>query len=397
MILPNVSTPKARWPRHGKVLALTAALMPVLLGFTAVAVDTAVVAATRAQLQTAADAAALAGAHELASQQHLLAYPVGLTEINAAQTRARTTGALNRVLGQPSVFLANSTNANTGAEDFVVGYLSRPFDPTQALNTNIAAVPYFNAVIVRTARNDTHGGSIPGFFSALWGNRGTDLRISAAAAAVGISGYRQIDSTTRANLLPIVLDKSTYVQMIRGSTTDQYTWDTATNTVRKGGDGITESKLYPVGNGYPGNWGTIKVGVSNNSTSIVGDQIRYGITPAQLATYPGGVIQPDPATGTIQFEGNPGISAGLKDDLTAIIGKPVRIPIYDPALSGGNGNNLVYTVIAFAPARILAVSFRGKNKYVIIQPAGVPDDPTAVWGGLRDGLLPAQFRLVLIR
>ena len=53
-----------------------------------------------------------------------------------------------------------------------------------------------------------------------------------------------------------------------------------------GADGIYESQLYPVKSGSPGNWGTINVGVSNNSTSTLGAQIRYGITPASSPSFP---------------------------------------------------------------------------------------------------------------
>jgi hypothetical protein len=80
---------------------------------------------------------------------------------------------------------------------------------------------------------------------------------------------------------------------------------------------------------------------------------------------------------SITFSGNPGISAGIKSALDAIIGQPVTIPIYDT--NGGNGNNAWYRVIQFAPARILSVNFQGNPKYVIIQPALVTD-PTAIPG-----------------
>ena len=75
----------------------------------------------------------------------------------------------------------------------------------------------------------------------------------------------------------------------------------------------------------------------------------------------------------------------------------MRIPIYDASRSGGNGNNLIYTIVAFPPVRILNVVFKGKNKYVIIQPAPPPDDATVVWGGIKSGPLTGQYRLNLIR
>jgi hypothetical protein len=165
--------------------------------------------------------------------------------------------------------------------------------------------------------------------------------------------------------------------MMSGSTGDSYTFSSASynpptsNGVASGGDGVKESVTYPVASGLAGNWGTINFGVSNNSTSILGDQIRNGVTPAQMLNeYPdGNVVVPH------QFSANPGISAGIKGDLTSIIGRAVTVPIYDQ--SGGNGNNAWYHVYAFASIRIVAVNMTGSNKYVIVQPA-IGLDPTAV-------------------
>ncbi|HZW31584.1 MAG TPA: pilus assembly protein TadG-related protein, partial [Isosphaeraceae bacterium] len=50
-----------RHPR-GMAAVLLAVLLPVVVGFAALSVDTAVVSVARAQMSTAADAAALAGA-----------------------------------------------------------------------------------------------------------------------------------------------------------------------------------------------------------------------------------------------------------------------------------------------------------------------------------------------
>jgi hypothetical protein len=186
-----------------------------------------------------------------------------------------------------------------------------------------------------------------------------------------------------AQLLPIVLDKTTWQTMMAGQSTDQYTYNTSTNTVTSGPDGIYESQLYPVSSGSPGNWGTIKVGVSNNSTSVLSAQITGGITPSQLATFPNSTIQLDTTQTppSITFQGNPGISAGIKSALTSIIGQPVAVPIYDE--NGGNGNNAWYRVIYFQPARIMSVNFQGNPKYVIIQPA-ILNDPTGLGGTPQD-------------
>src|SRR5437867_3180740 len=127
------------WIRHalrhprGAAAVVFAAMLPALIGFTALSVDTSIVAVARSQLSTAVDSAALAGATRLASQQRLLAYPVGTSDVNDAQTRAIQFASSNKVLGNAALVLPNLTNANTGTEDLVLGYLSRPFDSSQAL------------------------------------------------------------------------------------------------------------------------------------------------------------------------------------------------------------------------------------------------------------------------
>ena len=96
---------------------------------------------------------------------------------------------------------------------------------------------------------------------------------------LGVIGLQDDRRLHHRQFLPIVLDKATYAKMMKKETTDLYTYNPTTKSVTPGPDGITESKLYPVGAGYPGNWGTIKVGVNNNSTATLGSQIRYGIPP----------------------------------------------------------------------------------------------------------------------
>ncbi len=92
----------------------------------------------------------------------------------------------------------------------------------------------------------------------------------------------------------------------------------------------------------------------------------------------GGVIQLDPVTGTLILDGNPGLSAGIKDDLEAIKGNPVTIPIYRD--SGGNGNNAWYEIVRFASVRIVKVQLTGGNKHVIVQPALSFGDPGVILG-----------------
>ena len=394
--MPRVSSRRSGRLK-GATVVIIAAMLPVVIGGLALSVDTAVKATARAQLSTVADAAALAGARKLATSQRLGGGVIGGADVTTAQNEAVAAAGRNKVLGASAVLLRNASNANNGSQDVVVGYLFKPTDQAEAVSTSIANMPFANTVRVTARRDSSHSGVVPSFFSKFWNKNGSALSVTSAATVKGFVGFQKIDQWTTVNLLPIVLDQLTYKAMTAGITTDQYTYNPASKTVTSGADGIKESKLFPVASGLPGNWGTVNIGVSNNSTSTLGAQIRNGITPTQLATFPNGKIQFDQSLipPSITFGGNPGISAGIKDDLTSIIGKPVYIPIYDVAL--GNGNNSTYRIVAFAPVRVLSVNFQGNPKYVVVQPAEIADSPTQVWGGVKAWPPDKEFRLTLTR
>lgn len=392
-------SPRRSGRLKGATIVILAALLPVILGGLALSVDTAVIATARAQLSTVADAAALAGARKLATSQRLGGGTVSTADIAAAHNEAIAAAGRNKVLGTSALLLPNASNANDASQDVVVGYLSRPTDQMEAVSTSAPNLPYANTVRVTSRRDASHSGVVPSFFSKFFNHNGSPLNVTSAATVMGYLGFQWVDSTTTVNLLPIVLNKSNYDAMIAGTTTDQYTHTAGAGngTVTAAGDGIFESLLYPASAGLPGNWGTVKIGVNNNSTSTLGAQIRHGITPAQLGTFAGGKIVLDQSLSppSITFGANPGLSAGIKDDLISIIGRPVYIPIYDQAV--GNGNNAWYRVVDFAPVRVLAVNFQGNPKYVIVQKATVPPSPTQVWGGVTSWPSDKEFRLSLTR
>jgi hypothetical protein len=386
-------------------------MLPVFIGFAALAVDTAMVAVARSQLSTAADSAALAGAMQLATENRVRGATTIPAELTAANNQSIAFAQANNVLGAAPVLSTNLTNATTG--QIVVGYID-PTNSSSTLNSAAGFAPLFNSVQVQLIRDSNHGGLVPTVFAQLMGFNGSDVTVTSTATAQGysVSGFKA-NGSFNASLLPIVLDMTTWLGMMptsfqfrymggilsgTGPTTgtDQYTYNVSTNTVTSGSDGIYESQLYPVASGSPGNWGTIKVGVSNNSTSVLNSQILNGITPAQLATFPNSTIALD-ATQTppsITFSGNPGISAGIKSSLTEIIGRPVVVPIYDT--NGGNGSNAWYRVVAFQPARILSVNFQGNPKYVIIQPC-LTNDPTATSGSAQSWSSGGQIEVYLSR
>jgi Flp pilus assembly protein TadG len=365
--------------RRGIAAIMFGLLLPVILAIMSLALDVAVVAVARGQLSTAADAASLAGAMKLASENRVRGATQLSVEISAANAKAVALAQGNKVLNVAPVLLENPNNMD-GVGDVTVGYLD-PDDPASPLRSGSAYTTQFNSVQAVLRRNATHVAPVPTIFGRLMGFNGTDVTVQSTATAqnYSIKGFSPVNNVLNASLLPIVLYVENYNQMLAGTTHDDYSYDPATNRVTGGSDNIHESLLYPVSNDSAGNWGTINVGVTNNSTSTLGDQIQNGITSAQLAAFPSSTIALNSSLNppSITFTGNTGVSSDISNALVGIIGKPVVIPIYDQV--GDNGNNAWYRVIKFQACRIVAVNFQGTSKYVVVQPCLI-NDPTAIPG-----------------
>ena len=183
-----------------------------------------------------------------------------------------------------------------------------------------------------------------------------------------ISGFKPPSDGSKVAFLPIALDKTTWDALLAGGGTDNWTWNAQSETVTAGADGILELNLYPRGSGAPGNRGMVNIGRSNNSTAEVARQIVEGLSEADFAFH-GGSLEIDSDTGQLMLNGDPGISAGMKDELASIIGRPTVVPIFNDL--SGNGNNAEYTIVEFGGIRIMEVQLTGNNKRVMIQPSAV--------------------------
>ncbi|HID22059.1 MAG TPA: hypothetical protein EYP14_06615, partial [Planctomycetaceae bacterium] len=152
-------------------------------------------------------------------------------------------------------------------------------------------------------------------------------------------------------MLPIALDEPSWNALLEGEGTDDYCYDSCCQHVCEGSDGVLEINIYPEaapgnprgnGNGTnqwtPGNRGTIDLGNPNNATPDLERQILYGLNEEDLS-YFGGELNFD--EGPIEVNGDPGISAAIKDELAAIIGQPRALPLFSEVI--GQGNTTYYT------------------------------------------------------
>ena len=349
--------------------------MTFIFGFAALSVDMGYIYSARAEMQAAADAAALAGTGTLLTDERLKGTYELETVFNSARGAAENYTAANHVLGQSLAIDWNSNNAPDGG--IVVGYLADPTDRTSPLNfTN----PFqFNTVQIRLRCDDTENNPITLGFANIFGISSADLFATATATAEdGIVGFEIPPSGNNPQVLPFALHETAWANLLSqgvAEDNDNYAYDSDTGTVSEGSDWLPELNLYPgAGTGQlpPGNFGTVDIGSNNNSTADISRQILYGISAEDLA-YFGGELRLGP-DGTLSLNGDTGLSAAVKDELEAIKGEPRAIPIFSQVT--GPGNNSQYTITGFVGIRIVYVKLTGamKKKCVVIQPAVLVDE-----------------------
>jgi Flp pilus assembly protein TadG len=375
-------------PRTGAVVPLVALLMVFLMGMIAFAVDLGYIAVTQKEMQNAADAAAMAGTSQLLDRNELKGAPNQSLAVANARALAQSFSSKNTGGGVSLQMDANTSNDSGG--DIVCGRLSNPKDFTQQLDTTANK---FNSVQARVRRNSAKNGSLRLFFGAVLGHSTQDLSAKATATYEdGITGFQiPPSSTTPCSLIPFTLevhlwtnapsdpwyDSSLPPGVVQGNGSDDWSYNPTTRAYTSGGDGIHEINLYPTKGNSPGNFGTLNLGQDNNGTPILERQILYGPNAQDLASFPNNTIGLG-SDGKLVLIGNPGISAGFKDDLAAIRGQPRTFPLYTSV--DGQGANTQYTIVAFGGLTILDVDLTGNNKHVTVQPEFVQDG-TAVSGG----------------
>jgi Flp pilus assembly protein TadG len=355
--------------RRAAIAVITAMMGTVMLGFASLAVDVGMLYNVKAELQRTADSAAMAGAWEMLSQKYK-GYSDD-TAKSSARTQAIAFAARNHVY--------NTSPVLDGSSDVTIGYLSNPSILSQILDTGNAK---FNTVSVWVHRDSTRNGPVDLFFGRIFGvdSSGVWAKASATFDEGTVTSWKVTSKTGNAGLLPLALHVDSWNQLISGTKTtgDNYRYDPATGNSVPGTDGINELNLYP-GAGPtqlpPGNFGTVDLGSPNNSTADITRQILYGVNESDLSYFPNSELKLGP-DGTVMINGDTGLSAGIKEELTLIKGLPRSIPIFDHV--AGNGNNSMFRVVGFVPIRILNVTLTGEmnSKNVIIQPT-LGYDPTA--------------------
>lgn len=322
-----------RHKRHGAIAVLAAVTMVVFLVMLAFSIDYGYLLASRSELQRAADAAALAAVQDL--------IPAADGSQNIATARASLRSYVRDNLDNSS-FAVPDSDIETGRFD-----TDSIYSGVSLLNSGI-----HDTVRVTLRRDGANNPLVSLFFARALGVSNAPIQVTATAALQ--KPRRLIDGS---GVLPFAVPLDEWEDLEYGDAWAIY------------GDGqITDAD----GDSIPGNWGTLDIGASNNSTSDISDQIQNGLDKSHLDSLYSDNRIPDSThidtTDQIWLNGDPGLSSGMHNSIGATVGQTRVIPLYDSMTAQG-GNNQSYHVVSWAVVKVVHSNFQGSNKHIVVQRA----------------------------
>jgi hypothetical protein len=373
--------------REGSLSPFLLVALVALLALLALAFNFLSVSDTQLELQTSAEAAALAGLGTFVDDRLLLVDPAVVVErMAAARDAARAQAARNLVRGFPLVLDLNLTNQAAG--DIVSGRLDTPRSQVFVTETIDPDAPNplvvtFNALRVRADRSDARNNPVGLFLGPLLGQSTINVRdFSTALLDRDVVGFRPW-GTPNVPLVPLpILSDPTgtdprsweyQVELLNGA--DAFQFDRVTRAFSAGSDGLHEMELFIAldpGQLALANVALLDVGAIDGAHFA--EQIASGTSATDLQAIGGQILLDDTQQVLLPGEavGPPEGSADL--DLLRAALEALRLsgaarvfPLY-AGIDPGTGNVIV---TGFVAARIVAVDavVSGQPLRVVVQPA----------------------------
>jgi Flp pilus assembly protein TadG len=382
-----------RWRRKGAIAALTAICLIPILAMVGFAVDMGYVVETRAELQNAADAAALAAAEQL-SPYYVQYYSPGAAQDTvlsnaktAAKNFAKNYASYHKAGNASSIVLDTTNDIEFGYQDSNTAYQSPP--PTG----------YFPNTVQVTLRLNGGANTNPKlglFFGPALGTN--SVTVTATARATIYNGDATNFSGADGGLLPATLDQEVWQQFLstgKGSLPD-FDYTAPTSNAPSGLNspavsGAPQILVVPDPNGRPGGWNYLSLDSSANSNSDYKSWFSKGMSSTDLtALHNGGQLplpaQPsDPTNASYYWKGSPGDRGNSETFPSAGSVRILPLYLHVPASQasnytasdknqgtwdgkGGDGQNSWFNIVQFVGVVITDTS-NGLN----VQAAAVSD------------------------
>jgi hypothetical protein len=357
--------------QRATVVVLAAISMVLIIGIAALAIDLGQLYVVRAELQRAADAAALAGASAYFSDAGLAQDVPVLSHM--VDTRSQEVSLENPTIGAGTIL---------DLADIVMGYYDREY-PEADLDTS--GLPRFNAVEVTTRRtSESPNGPVDLLFAGIFGVDESGVIARATAVADDrFAGFR-LEEGSYLPLVPFTLDIDLYDDMVVNGE-DRWSYD---RRVYRVGDGIPEVRLYPwklsgartgttsddlytLDDSGAGNFGILDF--TGGGTAATSDRILNGVSAedliAEVGTSELTFYDDAGSPTTYSMSGGPGVSVAVAAALHRRVGDVVGFFVHDTVT--GSGTNAEYRIVGVRFGRLMEVHLLTSPWYrrVLIQPA----------------------------
>jgi Flp pilus assembly protein TadG len=377
--------------RRAATVPLFAILLVPLLGMLAFSIDIGYMVLVRTDLQTAADAAALAGAEKL--QQLYVQYTLpGQTSQTSILNKATTNTGTQDCPMYAAELIANYNKAGNvfiAVPDADVSFSYLDAQGTSHSDYSNYNGGFPNSITVITRRDGVANGPLSLFFGPLLGMSTKSLMATATATIYsGDVTSLQVISGVNAHILPVALDMNIWKTFFA-------TGKSPDGSVHLTVQGNPQLKVYPTDTNTPGSFGLIDVGPPQNNAPAFRSWIDYGDTPNDISYMLNNNLLPVSPSSPKSWKVGPGMTSTLQTDFYSQMGVPNLIPLVEPAtapagwgwtaltsgdsytMGSGTGQNALYAVVGFVGVTISQADARGSNMDISVQPYAVVD-PTAV-------------------
>jgi Flp pilus assembly protein TadG len=370
----------------------------------AFSIDIGYIVLANSNLQTAADAAALAGAEKL--QELYIQYTLpGQTCQNSILANATT-----NVSGSPMEAAENVASCNKVGnvsvtvrdEDVSFGYT----DAQGNYNTNYKSNNYGfpNSVTVIARRDRFANSPLSLFFGPVLGLSSKELTATATATIYsGDVNSLQAIPGVKGHILPAALDVNIWQTFYQTGMSPDGNFHTTAN-------GYPELQVYPSPNAK-GSFGGLDIGTQNN-VPVFDTWSTNGQTPNDITYFLNNNLLPVSLSGSKGWRADPNFKNLPQINYQAIIGQPYLIPLFQPvkptfgpkyqavSWQGPQGNQIpMYAVVGLVGINVSEATPNGGSMTIAIQPCAIVD-PTAVvaspFTAKPAGTQPSQFAGTII-
>lgn len=354
--------------RRGAVAVLVALLLIPILAFVALSIDIGWITMTRAELQSAADSAAAAGAQQLMS---------GVVQYNLPGASQGSIVSTAKTTAISYATQYTGFNAAGGVGSLALNSSDVEFGFTDASGAYTAGGGGFpNTVKVVVRRDNNANGSLGLFFAPILGVKYEALTAT-AAATIYSGSITNFNSSAGVNgsLLPVAVDINAWNAFMA-------TGQSPNGTIQSGPNNAPQMQVYPSPKNAPGNFGLVSTGPPSQNTPTFADWVDNGPSSSDLAYLMGNGMPS--ASSPTPWQAGPGLKSVLDPDFASVAGQPRLIPLFQPIstspyqAAGSSGSNAYYNIVGFVGATITQATGSGSNINIAIQPCATID-PTAVF------------------